>query len=194
MPKRYAFLPLVLTIVFAACGGGGGEDEESQITNVITRSVIFPNPADCTELQTQRFTEQVEFASGKKAIRSCAAEERDTSNDPFSLEMSRIAVDGSSATANIAFGGGIFDGQTVRVSLVKEGEQWKLDRLVAFEAFDQRALAAAFLDTATAGPEPVPRGQAKCISKQLAAAQPKALQTALLSGDQAEVGAFTAGC
>jgi len=41
----------------------------------------------------------------------------DTTDDPDSTEVSNIAVDGTDATADVAFTGGIFNGSTISVAL-----------------------------------------------------------------------------
>jgi hypothetical protein len=196
MPKRsiiLAGLLAMLVLALASCGGGGDGDED-EISEVITASATEPNPADCTELQTLRFTEQNEFAKGPQAIRSCIEEELDTSNDPAAVEVSEIAVDDSDATADVTFAGGIFDRQTVTVSLVEREGQWKVDRIEEFVEFDQQSLAAALLKTATSGADPLPQERAECISQQVASAPADALQDALLGGDRARLEAFFGGC
>ena len=51
--------------------------------------------------------------------------------------MTNIDVDGDTATAKAAFTGSIFDGQSLDLALVKEGDQWKLDEFKGFSNFDR---------------------------------------------------------
>ena len=61
-----------------------------------------------------------------------------------SVTVSDINVDGDSATATAKVTGNVFDGQTIKVSLVKDGGQWKLDEFNGFEDFNRDALVNGF--------------------------------------------------
>jgi hypothetical protein len=144
--KLHPLLPLaLLALVFglAACGGGG-ESDEDKIVDVIETSVTSSDPADCKELATQAFLEQTEFEKGAAAVKSCEESTEDTSDDPDSVEVSKVEVDGSSATADAAFTGGSFDGQSLSVALVEEDGDWKMDELTGFAKFDQESFATSF--------------------------------------------------
>ncbi|HYH54795.1 MAG TPA: hypothetical protein VD761_11765 [Solirubrobacterales bacterium] len=146
MKKLHLLLPLaLLALVFGlvACGGSD-ESDEDKIVNVIETSVTGSDPADCKELATQAFLEQTELEQGAEAVKSCEASAEDTSDDPDSVEVSEVEVDGAAATANVAFTGGGFDGQVISLSLVEEDGDWKLDELTGFAKFDQEKLASAF--------------------------------------------------
>ena len=145
MRKLRQLLPLVLlSLVFglAACGGGDGEEDE--VVEVIETSVSSTDPADCKELMTQSFLEQTELSKGAEAVKSCEEGAEDTEGDPDSVEVSEVEVDGSSATADVAFSGGGFDGQTLSVALVEEDGDWRLDEITGFADFDQERLASSF--------------------------------------------------
>ena len=97
-------------------------------------------------MQTQAFTEQTEFTSGDAAITTCEASAGDGEVAGDSVEVENIEVDGDSATAEATFTGGGLDGQTLAISLVKEGDQWKLDSLDEFVTFDKDSFAAGLLE------------------------------------------------
>ncbi len=61
-----------------------------------------------------------------------------------SVTVSGVNVDGDSATGTAKVTGNVFDGQTIKVSLVKDGGQWKLDEFNGFEDFNRDALVNGF--------------------------------------------------
>lgn len=195
MPKRLAVLSITTVLIASILPACGGDDEEEdQIVDAITASITDPQPSDCTELQTQRFTEQVERASGKAAIRSCEADERDPTNDPDSVAVTDVQLGGDSATASVAFAGGIFDRQTLNVSLAIEDGQWKLDRIDEFSEFNRQALVGAFLKTTSSGADALPPKQAQCIAQKLLTTPSNQLQTALISSEEAAIATLFGGC
>jgi hypothetical protein len=146
LKKLQLLLPLALLALafgLVACGGSD-ESDEDKVIDVIETSVTGSDPADCKELATQAFLEQTELEQGPEAVKSCEASAKDTSDDPDSVEVSEVEVDGAVATANVAFTGGGFDGQVISVSLVEEDGDWKLNEMTGFAKFDQEKLASAF--------------------------------------------------
>lgn len=195
MNLRALFLfPTVAVLVVALASCGGGDSDEDKIIEVIETSTLESDPSYCTELQTQTFTEQVEFTSGKDAIESCEEDARDETNDADSVEVTEVRVENDTATANIAFTGSVFDGQTLIVSLVKQDDEWKLDRIEEFVGFDPEQFAAAFVETASTGPDAIPPEQAECIGEGFRGANSGDLQDALLSGSEAELASYFQGC
>lgn len=186
-------LPIVAVLAIVLAGCGGGDNDEDEITEVIETATVS-DPSECTEVQTLRFTEQNQLAEGEDAIEACREDERDASDDPEAIEVSEIEIDGDSATANAAFDGGVFDQQELKVSLVKDDDQWKLDQIVEFVELDQDRFAEAFVETATSGPDPVPADAAECIAENFRTAPPGELEDALLSGSQDAVNAYAEGC
>lgn len=145
MRKLHLLLPLALfALVLGLVACGGGDSDEDKIVEVIETSATGADPADCKELATQAFLEQTELEQGAAAVESCEESAEDTSDDPDSVEVSEVEVDGSSASANVAFSGANFDGQTLTVGLVEEDGDWKLDEITGFAEFDQEQLASSF--------------------------------------------------
>lgn len=145
MPKRYLLLCFCLitsALAFAACGSS--ESDEDKIVDVIETSVTSDDPSSCTEFVTQTFLDQVEEGEGKAALKECEEDAEDTSDNPDSVDVTEVEVDGSNATANAAFAGGGFDGQTLTVALVDEDGDWKLDEITEFAEFDQAKLVGTF--------------------------------------------------
>ena len=191
--------PLILlvaaSLLLAACGGANSSssEDEDQITEVIQTTATSTDPADCEKLQTQAFNEQTSFETGDAALAQCKQDATDSSDDPDSVEVSKIEVDGDTATADAAVTGGPFDGSTLTFSLVKEGEQWKLDGIDDIPEFDREALVASFeQDLSSAGD--VPQQVADCITQALGSAGEEEIKTAFLSGDGDQVSALFADC
>ena len=145
MRKLHLLLPFaLLALVLGLVACGGGESDEDKIAEVLETSVTSADPADCEELATQEFLEQTELEEGTAAVESCEESAEDTSDDPDSVEVSAVEIDGSSASANVAFSGSSFDGQTLTVDLVEEDGDWKLNEITGFAEFDQEQLASSF--------------------------------------------------
>jgi hypothetical protein len=141
LPKRLFLFPCLLVLsalAFAACGSSSGDDGE--VEEVIETSATSTDPADCKKLNTQQFMEQTTQESGDAAVKQCEEDAKD-GKGAKSVSVSEVAVDGSDATAEVALSGGSLDGQTLEVTVVKAGDQWKLDEVVEFTEFDQAKLA-----------------------------------------------------
>lgn len=192
-PTLLLVLCLLLTTALAACGGGGS-DEEEQIDEVIATSVTSTDPSKCTELMTQAFLDQNSNESGKAALKECEEEAADSSDDPDELTVSAITVDGSGATAEVAFVGGGFDGQTLAVALVEDGDQWKLDQITGFAEFDAEALAQTLETQFESVSGEITPAQIRCIGDALRAAPQAEVEELLLSGSSDKFVEFAEAC
>jgi hypothetical protein len=167
----------------AACGddNGGSSGDEDQITKAIEAAASSGDPSACTQYQTLRFLEQTNGgATGQAAVKSCEQDSPDTAAAE-SVDVSDIEVDGDTATAKATATGSIFDGQTLVVALVKEGDQWKLDEFKGFEDFNRDALIAA-TNTEIAKESGVTPQAADCVAGQLEKQSDEQLQ-ALYTGN-----------
>jgi hypothetical protein len=177
---------LLAVLALAACGGGGGGDDEADITDVIETSIMSTDPNDCTELQTQNFLEQTEFETGEEAVQECREDAADTSNDPDSVDVSNVEIDGDDATATVAVVGGPLSGATIAVALVKDGDQWKLDRITDVPELDVEAFKNAFSEeiAKSAGlPGPV----ATCMANAFNSVSEEQLKQLLVSGSEQQL-------
>jgi hypothetical protein len=176
---------LVLPLALAACGGdgdgGGGGADEAEITAAIEFAATSGDPAACTEAQTQSFNEQTTGETGEAAVEACERDAADTPAD--SIEVSSIAVDGDSATAQGTIVGSAFDGQTIELALVREGEAWKLDELIGFAEFDREALIAGFTEEIASDPG-TPEAAKDCVVKAFSDLSDQELQDGLLDPDE----------
>ena len=173
----------VAVVAVVAAGCGGGKSDEDQVSDVIDQTVTTTTKENCTDLSTKRFVEQVTFETGAEALKDCADPK---SNDPAdSAEVTNVKVDGDSATADVAITGSTFDGQTVKVSLVKEDDQWKMDHIDDFVKFDQQRFADSLVKNFTEGSSGITKDQAKCVASGFANASEDAAKTVILSGQAA---------
>jgi hypothetical protein len=195
LSKRLLLLPcflLAFAVAFSACGGGSSSDE-SQIEEAIEKSAASEDPSVCTELQTRKFTEQTTQESGKAAVKNCE-EEAEEGEGAESASVSNVEVDGSTATAEAALKGGGFDGQTIEVELVKDGDQWKLNEAVKFTKFDQEKLVEAFeRELSKASNELNPRFAA-CFVEAFKKASQAEIEEMLLSGSTQALEEVAEGC
>jgi ABC-type glycerol-3-phosphate transport system substrate-binding protein len=167
MRRRYGVLVALaaLPLVLAACGGGGtSSEDQNQITKAVEFAATSGDPKACTEAQTQKFTEQTTGASGQAAVAQCVKDAPDTPAD--TVDVTSVEVDGDSATADAGFNGGVFNGQTVSLKLVKEGDTWKLDEATGFKDFDRDKFIASF-KTELSSQQGIPPGAADCVGSQL---------------------------
>lgn len=196
MLRRFA-TPVALLVaaplLLAACGGDGGDSDEDQITEVITTSVKTTDPADCTKLQTQRFVEQSNYATGEDAVAQCEEDVKDTSNDPDSVEVTDISVDGDSATANVTFEGAALDGSTATVALVKDGDQWKLDELTDIPELNAEAFKSALAEQISTD-ESIPPQIGDCIASSVNQASDAQIKQAIVGGTEQDLVALFGDC
>lgn len=195
MKKLHLLLPfalLALGLGLVACGGGGDSDED-KIVEVIETSVTSDDPAECKKLSTQAFLEQTQATEGAKALESCEENAKDTSEDPDSVEVSEVEVDGSSASANVAFTGGSFDGQILTLSLVDEDGDWKLAEITGFAEFDQEKLVSSF-EEAFESEEDVPPQLATCIIETIRELPKAEAEQLVIGGSQEPTVEIVEGC
>ena len=183
MSKHLLLLPCALIVALALSACGGGDDETGEIEDVIVASAVADDPANCTKLNTQRFNEQVAGESGSAAVKECE-EEAEKEEGLDSVEVSKVEVDDSSATADVALRGGGLDGQAVEVALVKDGDQWKLDEIVRFTKYDAAQLAQAFEDEVAAHPGEISRQLASCLAETFSSASRGEAEELRLSGSR----------
>jgi hypothetical protein len=195
-PARLALLiaaSISAVALLAACGGGGGNSDNDQITALIQTSVKSTDPADCTKLQTQQFVEQTELASGQAAIQQCQQDAADTSDNPDSVDVTDVSSSGDTGEATVTFHGGSFDGSTLKVALVKDGDQWKLDKVTDIPNFNFQGMAQALSDRLHADSS-IPAQTADCVSQAFANAGADQVKSIILSGSGDQLNAIFATC
>jgi hypothetical protein len=193
LKKRYLLFPcLLLTLVLAACGGGGGSDsggsDEGQIVETVEQSLAEPSPADCKELETQAFVEQTTHLSGSAAIKACEEDSDEATAE--SVDVAKVDVNGSDATAEVAFSGGDFSEQSLQLALVKDGDQWKLDKIVGFANLQKAALIKA-IEGQLSGVNPK---AASCIVDGLEGFSDATFEALLLEGESQPLTELAESC
>lgn len=171
-------LAISAALLLVACGGGD-ESDEDKIVDVIQTSATSTDPADCKELLTIAFLEQVEGAEGQEAIEECEKDAEDEEGNPESVDVTDVEVDGSSATANAAFNGGDFDGQTIVIGLVDEDGDWKLDQIEEFVVFDRDKLLSVLEGGLSEADDPE---LGECVLELLDEYADEELEEAILEG------------
>ena len=175
---------LLATFALAACGGdddnGGSGADEDQITSAIDRAATSGDPAACTDVQTPRFVQQTNGGgSPAQSLKSCQEDAQDSVAD--SVDVSDIEVDGNTATAKAAVKGSFFNGQTLDIALVKQGDQWKLDRFTGFVDFDKDAMIEGIKGELEK--EKAPAAAIECVEQQFEQAPDQQVEDAFTSND-----------
>lgn len=186
-----AFL-LVLALGLAACGSGGESDEE-KIVSMIETSATSTDPANCKETQTQQFMEQTTGGSGSEAVKECEKETKSGEDNPESVNVSQVKVNGEEATANVGFEGGNFNGQTVEVALVEEEGNWKLNELTGFAKFDPTQLVGALAKKLEEEPNIKPQ-VAGCIVEGIEELSKPELESLVIENNTEPIVEIAEGC
>jgi hypothetical protein len=198
--RRFISLAAALSaaLILGACGSGGGsssgsDNDPSQVESVIKQAVTSTDPADCTRLETQAYMSQIHFTSGPQALKACQQAAPDASSLPDSIDVTNVQVNGDRATADVVFHGGGFDGSTVSMALVKDGDQWKLDKITDIPHFDLAAFTREFTQRLHRD-QGSPSQALDCITTQLNQAGPDNVKQALISGDSSRLLALVGPC
>jgi hypothetical protein len=192
VPLRFTALLLLLVPAFmlTACGGSS---EETKVEEAIETSATTTDPADCKKLETQNFIEQTSQESGQAALEECE-KEAEKEEGAESVDVANVEVNGSSATAEAALTGGTLDGQTVEVELVKEGDQWKLNEVIKFTAFDKDKLIETFKQELSKTSNEVAPKFAKCFVGELEERDQGEMEELMFGGDSATFQELAEAC
>jgi len=194
--KKRALVTLALLVLAAATltACGGGESDEGKIVGVIETAETTTDPGNCTELQTQRFNDQVTQQSGKAGTKACQAEAREGQAQAKSVKVSNVSVDDEKATAEVQFKGGPLDSQTLDVALVQADGDWKLDHVEGFADYDGKALGKAFEARFEEAPEGLSPKQASCISRKIAASSEAEAEELFFGGSSQPIVKLAESC
>jgi hypothetical protein len=187
-----ALLALV-AIAISACGGSG-ESDEDKIVKVIESAETTTDPRSCTELQTQRFNEQVTQRKGEAGTRSCEGEAKEGQPQAERAKISNVSVNDEKATAEVEFKGGPLDSQTLEVALAQKEGNWKIDYVEGFAHYDGKALGAAFAERFEEKPEGLSPKQAKCIARKVAESSEPEAEELFFGGSSKPIVALAESC
>lgn len=167
-------------MALGGCGGGAGGDAQA-ITATITQSTTNSYPANCLRLHTRALLEQSTKLRGRAAVLAC--EEEAVAGAPVAdrVTVTEIEVDGTEASADVAFEGTAYDGQTLTLALVDDGERWKIARILGFVDLDAGKLAfeigrAVFEGART----PAETQEARCFLGELERLNPEKLEALIV--------------
>jgi hypothetical protein len=181
---------LLFALAFSACGG---DSEESRVEATLREALLGDDPAKCTELLTADYRDQVASEEGKAALRECEEEVEETSvEDPKAITVGNIEIGGSTATGQAAIKGGNFDGQSVEIALVRDGDGWQLDEIVRFTKLDRALLVPALrkdLENVEESEEAeeAPQHQQRCFLDRLGVASRQRLEGLLFGQSDADL-------
>lgn len=194
--KKRALVPAALLVLAAATvtACGGGESAEDKIVGVIETAETTTDLRNCTELQTQRFNEQVTQQSGKAAKKACEAELKEGPAQAKAVKVTNVSVDDEKATTEVAFKGGPLNSQTLDIALVEADGDWKIDRVEGFAAYDGKALGAAFEKRFEEVPEGLSPKQAKCIARKVAESSEAEAEELFFGGSSEPIIKLAEGC
>lgn len=194
--KKRALVPLALLVLAAATvtACGGGQSDEDKIVGVIEAAETTTDPGNCTELQTQRFNDQVTQRSGKAGTKACEAEAREGQAQAKSVKVSNVSVNDEKATAEVEFKGGPLDSQTLDVALVQADGNWKLDHVEGLADYDGKALGKAFEARFEEAPEGLSPKQARCISHKIAVSSEAEAEELLFGGSSQPIVKLAESC
>ena len=145
-PRALALIAaLGSVLLLAGCGGTGeGAGDEEEIRAVIEASATSTDPADCLRYATLNMLEQTAKVQGEAAVRVCEETKRQDWPLPSAVTVTRLEIDGGSASAQVAYTGGLFSAQVPVISLVEEDGSWKEDEILEFAEFDRDAFVLEF--------------------------------------------------
>ncbi len=133
-----------VALVLAGCGGGDGGGDEEKVRAVIEASATSTNPADCRRHSTLHMLERSYKVQGQAAVRACEETKLEARDLPSAVEVTRIEIDGTDASAQVASVDGAYDEQEVVIALVEENGTWKEDDILEFAVFDREAFILEF--------------------------------------------------
>jgi hypothetical protein len=137
--------------------------------------------------------EQTSGESGKAAEKECEKEAEEGADQPDSVTVSKIEVDGENATADAEFKGGTFDAQTLELALVEEGGDWKVDQLTGFAKFDPESLVNSFAEQIEEEPELEPE-MAACLIEGIEELSSSELESVIVENNTEVFGEIAEGC
>jgi hypothetical protein len=132
---------LLVVVMFASCGGGAAAGDEEALEKMIDASLVETGPESCLKFSTLHFLEGTNDMEGEAAVKACEEAALDPLvEQPKKVDVSRIDVEGGSATALVAVKGSVLDGQKVRYAFVERDDRWKFDEWLGFVDLDPARL------------------------------------------------------
>ncbi len=106
---------------------GGGQTDEELIRATITDFLTLPNdPSVCDELITEEF---LKASYGDR--QGCVAARKPGALADQVTILARKPGPGDSMIVTVKPQGGVFDGETLKVTVVKSGQAWQIDKITS---------------------------------------------------------------
>lgn len=132
LPRPFpTIIALALLLSLAACGAGKDEDA---IRDGLEKALTSTSPSACSSGYTQAFLDQGTYGSSTVAAsfrKFCRANISELAAKE--VDVSDVRVDGNNAEADFSASGGQYAFKNATVTLRKNGDEWRLDRLKALE-------------------------------------------------------------
>ena len=152
--------------------------DKTRIESTIESVATSEDPAYCESKVTTAYLEQTTGVRAPFADDRCEADAGRSSAE--SVDVTAVAIDGDRATATVVNHGGSFDGSILKVELIEEDGEWKLDRLVGFQYFArakfERAYRRLFLQSGSQA------GAAQCGLARMRRLSDRTLEHSFLNG------------
>jgi ABC-type glycerol-3-phosphate transport system substrate-binding protein len=177
----FAFL-IVSAFALAACGSS--ENDEDKIVSTIETAATSTDPAECETTQTVAFMEQTTGEEGEEAVEKCEEQAKEGKNNPESVNVEEVEIEGEEATATTSFTGGTFDGQTLIVNLVQEEGDWKLNEAERFKNLDREKLIGGFKTSFEESKEEIEPKLAECLIEGIEESSDSELEGLVLHGSE----------
>lgn len=141
------------TGVPAAPGAGAPEatatasPDEDEIRRAVTDDLLVGDPAHCTELETSRLVQQLTDGTPAEALEECREDEKEAEDMGIDVLITELVVRGDAAEVRAQAVGGSQEPYTLRIELVRDSGDWKLDHIsdvaVDRRLFDRELRASA---------------------------------------------------
>ncbi len=180
----------LLGLTLGACGGGSESGADpAAVRKDVTKALTSADRGIC-ELRryaTPRFVEQDSFSIPELVevnAKTCRRDVKGFAAD--AVRLSRVKVDGDTATARLVADGGAFGYGKIDLALVRDGS-WKLDRITAVQ-LDRRRFDALQRQFVRLDTDPLPAGRMPasvvgCFDRRIARRSDAEIERAIVRGD-----------
>ncbi|HEX8051731.1 MAG TPA: DUF2510 domain-containing protein [Thermoleophilaceae bacterium] len=120
-------LVVVLVLVLAGGGGDDGGGEEAKVEDRVKEAITGKEPEGCEDFLTTSFVQKSTGLSGSEGVEAC--KKTRGQNTVSDAEVKDVKVTGEKATATAIPGSGPLEDEELEISLVKQGDEWKIDDL-----------------------------------------------------------------
>jgi hypothetical protein len=177
----------LLAVVLALASCGEDSDREA-LERMILASVVETGPESCLKFSTLHFLESTTEREDEAAVTACEEAALDPLvEQPTKVDVSRIDVEGDSATALIAITGSVFDGQKLRYAFVEREDRWKFNEILGFVDLDaERLILRAGRDGMLRAESREEAENVACWIGRMERMSDQALEELLLGDDRAE--------